>query len=128
MRWKSSLEALVNYVELHCHSNVSFLDGAAHPEELAQVAAARGLPALAITDHNGLYGMVRFDSAARKAGVKPLIGCELTGEALPGRVPPAPQCPIDRRATAPVGRRERGRHHLTLLVADNAGFRNLCRL
>ena len=118
----------MNYAELHCHSNFSFLDGAAHPEELAAMAAMRGVGALAITDHNGLYGMVRFDSAARKAGVKPLIGCELTLEALPGVKTPDPELLVDRRDTAPVRKREQGRHHLTLLVADNAGFRNLCRL
>jgi len=78
----------MSYVELHCHSNFSFLDGAAHPEELAQLAAARGMPALALTDHNGLYGMVRFDSAARKLGVRPLIGCELTLRAAAGRRDP----------------------------------------
>src|SRR3979411_3041061 len=108
MRWKSSLEALVNYVELHCHSNFSFLDGAAHPEELAQLAADRGLPAVALTDHNGLYGMVRFDTAARKVGVKPLIGCELTLQPLPGVDTPAPDLLVDRRDTVPRPGREPG--------------------
>ncbi|MEA2645295.1 MAG: error-prone polymerase, partial [Chloroflexota bacterium] len=56
------------YAELHAHSNFSFLDGAAHPEELATVAAERGLHALAVTDHGGLYAMVRFDTAARRVG------------------------------------------------------------
>ena len=92
------------------------------------MAAARGLPALALTDHNGLYGMVRFDSAARKLGVRPLIGCELTLEPLPGVETPDPELLVDRRDTVPVRRREQGRHHLTLLVADGAGFRNLSRL
>src|ERR1700722_1614876 len=46
----------VPYAELHCHSNFSFLDGAAHPEELAEEAARLGLEALALTDHDGLYG------------------------------------------------------------------------
>jgi DNA polymerase III alpha subunit len=118
----------VTYVELHCHSNFSFLDGAAHPEELAQAAAARGLPAVALTDHNGLYGMVRFDTAARKVGVKPLIGCELTLQPLPGIDTPDPELLVDRRDTVPVRRREQGRHHLTVLVVDGTGFRNLSRL
>ena len=118
----------MSYVELHCHSNFSFLDGAAHPEELAQLAAARGMPALALTDHNGLYGMVRFDSAARKLGVRPLIGCELTLEPLPGAKTPDPELLVDRRDRVQVRRREQGRHHLTLLVADSDGFRNLSRM
>ena len=55
----------VPYAELHCHSNFSFLDGASHPEELVTEAARLGLEALALTDHNGLYGIVRFAEAAR---------------------------------------------------------------
>ena len=54
----------VPYAELHCHSNFSFLDGASHPEQLAEEAARLGLEALAITDHDGLYGVVRFAEAA----------------------------------------------------------------
>ena len=55
----------VHYAELHCHSNFSFLDGASHPEELVEEAARLGLAALALTDHNGFYGVVRFAEAAR---------------------------------------------------------------
>ncbi len=116
------------YAELHCHSNFSFLDGAAHPEELAALAAERGLEALAITDHGGLYAMVRFDVACRRAGIKPLLGCELTVEALPGVDTPDPGLLVDPLATQAVRLAERGRHHLTLPVRDAAGFRNLCRL
>ena len=65
------------YVELHCHSNFSFLDGGSHPAELAQRAAELGMPALAITDRGGVYGAVRFLQACRKVGVKPLIGATL---------------------------------------------------
>ena len=53
------------YAELHAHSNFSFLDGASHPEELAAEAVRLGLSAVALTDHNGLYGVVRFAVAAR---------------------------------------------------------------
>src|SRR5437870_2590166 len=53
------------YAELHCHSNFSFLDGASHPEELAEEAARLGLEALAVTDHDGFYGVVRFAEAAK---------------------------------------------------------------
>ena len=57
------------YAELHCHSNFSFLDGASHPEELAEEAARLGLAALALTDHDGFYGVVRFAEAARPLGL-----------------------------------------------------------
>jgi error-prone DNA polymerase len=59
----------VPYAELHCHSNYSFLDGASHPEELATEAARLGLEALALTDHDGFYGVVRFAEAARAGDV-----------------------------------------------------------
>src|ERR1044072_8663334 len=54
--------------ELHCHTNFSSLDGASHPEELAEEAARLGLIGLAVTDHDGLYGAVRFALAAREFG------------------------------------------------------------
>jgi error-prone DNA polymerase len=65
------------YVELHCHSNFSFLDGGSHPAELAMRAAELEMPALAITDHGGVYGAVKFMQACRKVGVKPIIGTAL---------------------------------------------------
>ncbi len=68
------------YVELHCHSNFSFLDGGSHPAELAMRAAELEMPALAITDHGGVYGAVRFLQACRKLGVKPVIGTALEVE------------------------------------------------
>jgi len=66
------------YAELHAHSNFSFLDGASHPEELAAEAVRLGLSALALTDHNGLYGAVRFAVAARALGLPTVFGAELT--------------------------------------------------
>ncbi len=68
----------VPYAELHCHSNFSFLDGASHPEELATEAARLGLEALAVTDHNGFYGVVRFAEAAKAIGLATVFGAELT--------------------------------------------------
>jgi error-prone DNA polymerase len=68
------------YVELHCHSNFSFLDGGSHPAELAFRASELGMPALAITDRGGVYGAVRFLQACRKVGVKALIGTTLEVE------------------------------------------------
>lgn len=89
------------YVELHCHSNYSFLDGASHPEELVRRAADLGMPALALTDHDGLYAAVPFHRACREAGIRPILGAEMTLE---------------------------GGDHLTLLAQDAVGYRNLCRL
>ena len=66
------------YAELHCHSNFSFLDGASHPEELATEAARLGLEALAVTDHNGFYGVVRFAEAAKAVGLPTVFGSEIT--------------------------------------------------
>jgi error-prone DNA polymerase len=66
------------YAELHCHSTFSFLDGASHPEVLAEEAARLGLEALALTDHDGLYGVVRFAEAARAVGVPTVFGSELS--------------------------------------------------
>lgn len=67
-----------SYAELHCHSNFSFLDGASDPEELVKVASMLGLSALAITDHNGLYAVPRFASAAKLCGLLTIYGAELT--------------------------------------------------
>src|SRR6266852_3492590 len=78
--WKcneSSAAKVTPYVELHCHSNFSFLDGGSHPAELALRAAQLEMPALAITDRGGVYGAVKFLQACRKFGVKPLIGAAL---------------------------------------------------
>ncbi|WP_041840746.1 error-prone DNA polymerase [Actinoplanes friuliensis] len=66
------------YAELHCHTNFSFLDGASHPEELAEEAARLGLTGLAVTDHDGFYGVVRFSQAARELGLPTIFGAELS--------------------------------------------------
>src|SRR2546427_5173373 len=65
------------YAELHCHSHFSFLDGASSADELVERAVELGLSGLAITDHQGLYGAVRFVSAAEEAGLHPVIGLEI---------------------------------------------------
>ena len=65
------------HVELHCHSNYSFLDGASHPEELVERAAELGMPALGLTDHGGVYGAVKFINHCRRVGIRPVIGTEL---------------------------------------------------
>ncbi|SKD38784.1 Error-prone DNA polymerase [Mycobacteroides abscessus subsp. massiliense] len=70
--------SVVPYAELHAHSAFSFLDGASLPEEMAQEAARLGLKALAITDHNGFYGIVRFAEAAKELGLPTVFGAELS--------------------------------------------------
>ena len=89
------------YAELHCHTNFSFLDGASHPAELVVRAKELGLSHLAVTDHDGLYGIIRFSHAAREAGIKAVIGVEMT---------------LD------------GGYHITLLAKNSKGYSNLCRL
>jgi error-prone DNA polymerase len=123
----------VPYAELHCHSNFSFLDGASHPEELVDEAARLGLEALALTDHNGFYGIVRFAEAARAAGLPTVFGTELT--LRPGladsqrvvRVERETQAQVDTgelpdgRAPDPPGR------HLVLLADGPTGYARLAR-
>src|SRR5512135_2265053 len=65
------------YAELHCHTNFSFLDGASPAEDLVERAAELEMPALAVTDHDGLYGVVRFALAAEAAGIHPVLGVEV---------------------------------------------------
>ncbi|MEU5848204.1 error-prone DNA polymerase [Saccharopolyspora shandongensis] len=103
--------AEVPYAELHAHSNFSFLDGASHPEELAAEAARLGLEAIALTDHDGLYGVVRFAEAAAEHGVRTVFGAELSlGLSVPQNGIPDPE----------------GRH-LLVLARDPAGYASLCR-
>ena len=67
----------ISYAELHCHTNLSFLDGASAPDALVDRAVELGLTGLAVTDHAGLYGVVRFVSAAEAAGLHPVVGLEI---------------------------------------------------
>jgi error-prone DNA polymerase len=97
-----------SYVELHLHTSFSLLDGASDPEELIELAKEMGYAALAITDHDNLFGAMVFARRCKEASIKPLIGVELT---LAG----------DDACLGP-------RHHLTLLAATRQGYGNLCRL
>ena len=91
----------MTYVELHAHSAYSFLDGASLPEELAARAAELGYDALALTDHDGVYGSLEFAHAAKALGVRPITGAEVT---LTGGA------------------------HVTLLCESSRGYANLCRI
>jgi error-prone DNA polymerase len=108
--------AVVPYAELHCHSNASFLDGGSHPEELAEEAARLRLEALAITDHDGMYGIVRFAEAARALGLPTVFGAELT--LVPSR--PTPEI-------ARTGSPDPGGEHLVVLARGAEGYGRLCR-
>ncbi|HEY3926006.1 MAG TPA: error-prone DNA polymerase [Acidothermaceae bacterium] len=101
--------AAVPYAELHCHSNFSFLDGASEPEELAEEAARLGIETLAITDHDGFYGVVRFAEAAGELGVRTVFGAELS---LGLRTP-------QNGIADPEG------NHLLVLARDPEGYRRL---
>ena len=74
----------MSFVHLHAHTNFSFGDGACRIPELVAAAAGMGMPALAATDHEGLYGAVRFYQACKAAGIKPIVGVELTVEPVVG--------------------------------------------
>ena len=76
----------MRYAELHCRSNFSFLEGASHPEDLAEHGARLGLGALALTDRNGLYGVVRFARAAREVSLPTVFGVELWCQSFSGSV------------------------------------------
>ncbi len=80
----------MSFVHLHVHTNFSFGDGAGRIDELVGAAQRLGMPALAITDHDGLYGAVRFYQACKAAGVKPIVGVEISVESVLA-TPPAPQ-------------------------------------
>src|SRR2546421_9728293 len=66
------------YVELHCHSAYSFLDGASPPDEILAEAHSLGYPALALTDRNGIYGSLAFAHAAQPLGIQAITGAEAT--------------------------------------------------
>jgi error-prone DNA polymerase len=117
----------VGYVELHTASAFSFLNGASLPEDLLERAAEVGLPAVALVDANGVYGAPRFYQAAKKAGVRALVGAEVVLDEGPGllrstaRTGPIGIVP-EPTLGIPTGAR------LTLLVENRTGYRNLCRM
>lgn len=103
--------AAARYAELHCHSNFSFLDGASHPEELVEEAVRLELAGLALTDHNGFYGVVRLAEAARPLGLPTVFGAELT-LGIDSVAPGAPDPPGE---------------HLVVLAAGPRGYAHLAR-
>ena len=101
------------YTHLHVHTEYSLLDGLSRIEPLVQRAKELGMDSLAITDHGGLYGAINFYNAARSAGIKPIIGCEMYV---------APGSRHDRRPD------DKSPYHLTVLAKDLTGYQNLVKL
>jgi error-prone DNA polymerase len=121
------------YIELHAHSAFSFLDGASTPTELAAAAARLGYPALALTDHDGIWGSMEFAHACRGLGIRPITGAELTvrtGRRVLSRNGTHQPCgAVAPRAGPPHSVPPPGSYvHITLLVENAVGYRNLCRL
>lgn len=101
------------FVHLHNHSEYSMLDGACRIEDMVNWAVENGAPAVALTDHGNMFGAWELYSKATKAGVNPIVGCEVY--------------------VAPGSRKERGKaqggpYHLTLLAEDATGYQNLLKL
>lgn len=103
------------YAELHAHSSFSFLDGASSPEELLEEAERLGLHALAITDHDGFYGIVRFAEAAETASVKTVFGAELSLEL---DAPQNGEADPQGRHLLVLARREEGYHRLAKAITE----------
>src|SRR5256885_16766357 len=91
----------MSYIELHACSAFSFLRGGSFPEQIAEIAAELGMPAIALLDRNGVYGTQRFSVAAREHGIQPIVGCDLV---------------MADGAIVPV------------LVQTRTGYANLCQL
>jgi len=103
------------FVHLHVHSEYSLLDGAIRIKDVLETAKAFGMPAVAITDHGNMHGVLEFYVKANNLGIKPIIGCE---------VYVAPQSRRDRGESETGGRT----YHIVLLAENNAGYRNLLKL
>ena len=104
-----------SFVHLHLHTEYSLLDGANRIEDLLKKVKSFGMPAAAITDHGNLFGAIEFFQAAKKAGVKPIIGCE--AYMAPGKH-------TDRNAASARD----AASHLTLLATNERGYQNLVKL
>ncbi|MSR58678.1 MAG: DNA polymerase III subunit alpha [Planctomycetaceae bacterium] len=104
-----------SFVHLHCHTHYSLLDGANRIDQLVGKVKAAGMNALAITDHGNLYGALDFYSAAKEAGINPILGYE--AYIAPGH-----------RTHKDAARMKEASYHLTLLAKNRTGFKNLIKL
>ncbi|MFC2029793.1 DNA polymerase III subunit alpha [Chloroflexota bacterium] len=105
---------MTDFVHLHVHSDFSLLDGLSKVQDLAQAAAEMGMPALALTDHGVMFGTLQYYHAAKKAGIKPIVGCEMY-------IAP-------RRMDQKNARHDGKSHHLILLAEDQTGYHNLMQI
>jgi DNA polymerase-3 subunit alpha len=104
------------FVHLHNHSDFSLLDGASRVEDIVSLAARYQMPAVALTDHGNMFGAVSFYKAAKRHGVKPILGCEIYV---------APKSRFDKSANGSVADTN---NHLVLLAETNEGYKNLVKL
>jgi len=114
---------MAEFIHLHNHSHFSLLDGAATIDGLVQSAVANKMPAVALTDHGVMSGAIEFYKTARKAGIKPIIGCEMYVVTNGTR--------FDKEVNAQSVKEGRGRgiyHHLVLLAKNQRGYKNLVQL
>jgi len=109
----------MSFVHLHVHTQYSLLDGANKIDALIAKVKAAGMPAVSITDHGNMFGAVEFYKKAIDAGIKPILGCE---------VYVAPKSRKDKGVSRTDDFEAGGNHHLILLVMNQEGYRNLCRL
>jgi error-prone DNA polymerase len=116
------------YIELHASSAFSFLDGASLPEVLVDRAVALGYPALALLDRDGVYGAPRFHIAAKRAGIKAIIGTELTVSTASRERSAAGRSAEGRGRASRTAPREERLFTLPVLIESQGGYRNLCRL
>ncbi len=104
------------FVHLHVHTEYSLLDGAIRIDRMLDEARSQGMDSVAITDHGNMFGVVDFFAQAAKAGIKPVVGCEVY------------VAPGDRRDRTPSQNGGPNAYHLVLLVADEQGYKNLTTL
>jgi DNA polymerase-3 subunit alpha len=104
----------MSFVHLHVHTQYSLLDGFSNPKKLVERAKEMGMPAVAITDHGTMHGVIEFYTAAQAAGIKPIIGLESYMAA--------------RRMTDRDGKLDRSSQHLLLLAENQTGYQNLLQI
>ena len=104
------------FVHLHNHSDFSLLDGASRVDDIVELAARYKMPAVALTDHGNMFGAVSFFKAAKRRGVKPILGCEIYV---------APKSRFDKSVNGSVSDTN---NHLVLLAETNEGYKNLVKL
>jgi DNA polymerase-3 subunit alpha len=119
-------ESRMAFVHLHVHTQYSLLQGAIHLDSLFERVVELGMSAVAMTDTHNLFGAIDFYQSARKAGVKPIIGCEIL-YAPNGRIPPAPKS-AQQAGQAQNSPQTPRFHHLVLLCKNLTGYQNLCKM